>query len=153
MDSVPSWLVIFNMKQDFIKIGVVIDQLLMSDEPLFKDIFPNTELSVDLKLLTREPGRMAVGAYLDGTITHDGEDHFTFIQNASEKKKAEVTLRNPHVYLGHRINVNRKDDGTLYPTFNRPRYTKDFTFQDFCREAAEELLVVAGLVEKMTMAK
>lgn len=134
-------------------IGELLNDLLQSDEPLFKDIFPNTELSVDLKLLTREPGRMDVGAYLDGTITHDGEDHFTFIQNASEKKKVEVTQRNPHVYCGLRINVNRKDDGTLYPTFNRPRYTKDFTFQDFCREAAEELLAVAGLVEKMPMAE
>lgn len=134
-------------------IGDLLNDLLQSDEPLFRDIFPNTELSVDLKLLTREPGRMDVGAYLDGTITHDGEDHFTFIQNASEKKKVEVTQRNPHVYCGLRINVNRKDDGTLYPTFNRPRYTKDFTFQDFCREAAEELLAVAGLVEKMPMAE
>ena len=59
-----------------------------------------------------------------------------------------MTQRNPHIYVGRRINVNRKDDGTLYPTFNRPRYTKDFSFQDFCREAAEELLVVAGLVEE-----
>ena len=59
-----------------------------------------------------------------------------------------VRQRNPHVYIGIRINVNRKDDGTLYPTFNRPRYTRDFSFQDFCREAAEELLLVAGLIEE-----
>ena len=114
-------------------------------EPLH-DFFPTTELDVDLKLMTREPGRMPVSAYLDGMITHDGEDHFTFVQNASEKK--EPTPRNPHVYIGKRINVNRKDNGTLYPTFNRPGYTDDFTFQDFCREAAEELLAVAGLVGK-----
>ena len=136
------------MKHDFIKIGDLLDDLLQSDESLFNDIFPNTELSVDLKLFTREPGRMAMGAYLDGTITHDGEDHFTFIQNASEQKKVETAQRNPHVYCGLRININRKADGTLYPTFNRPRYTRDFTFQDFCREAAQELLAVAGLVEK-----
>ena len=29
---------------------------------------------------------MAVGEYLDGAITHDGEDHFTFVQNDQEKK-------------------------------------------------------------------
>ena len=114
---------------------------------LFKDFFPDTHLDVDLKFLTREPGRMPVGAYLDGAITHDAEDHFTFIQNDSEKKNLVVNQRNPHVYVGKRINVNRKEDGTLYPTFNRPRYTKDFTFLDFCREAAEELLAVAGLIE------
>lgn len=143
------------MKPDFIKIflGVAKQEELQSEERqyekfLFKDIFPTTEAGVDVKLFKREPGRMNVGAYLEGTITRDGEYHYTFIQDASEKKKVEVTQRNPHVYSGLRINVNRKDDGTLYPTFNRPRYTKDFTFQDFCREAAEELLAVAGLVQE-----
>lgn len=115
---------------------------------LFKDLHPDTHLDVDLKLLTREPGHMPVGAMLDGTITHDKEDHFIFIQNDPEKKKVLVTMRNPHVYLGKSINVNRKDDGTLYPTFNRPQYTDSFTFQDFCREAAEELLAVGGLLGK-----
>lgn len=115
---------------------------------LFKNLHPDTHLDVDLKLLTREPGHIPVGAMLDGAITRDEVNHFCFIQNAPEKKKVLVTMRNPHVYLGKRINVNRKDDGTLYPTFNRPQYTESFTFQDFCREAAEELLAVAGLVEE-----
>lgn len=115
---------------------------------LFKNLHPDTHLDVDLKLLTREPGHIPVGAMLDGPITRDEVNHFCFIQNNPEKKKVLVTVRNPHVYLGKRINVNRKDDGTLYPTFNRPQYTESFTFQDFCREAAEELLAVAGLVEE-----
>lgn len=117
-------------------------------EILQKKLYPTTELDVDLKLITHEPGRMPIGAYLDGAITHDEEDHFTFIENDAEKKRLVVTQRNPHIYVGRRINVNRKDDGTLYPTFNRPRYTKDFSFQDFCREAAEELLMVTGLIEE-----
>lgn len=115
---------------------------------LFKDFYPDTHLDVDLKLITREQGRMPVGGFLDGAITRDGENHFCFFQNDAEKKRLVVTQRNPHVYLGKSINVNRKDDGTLYPTFNRPSYTKDFSFQNFCREAAEELLVVAGLIEE-----
>ena len=53
---------------------------------------------------------------------HDEEDHFTFVQNDSEKKKEKVVQRNPHVYEGTYINVNRKKDGTLYPTFNRPQF-------------------------------
>ena len=139
------------------KLGEILqDYLKNSNEPLavayrarlFKDIYPHNELGVDLKLLRREPGCMPVGAMIDGTIVHDDEVHFTFIQNDPEKKKVVVTMRNPHVYVGKRINVNRKDDGTLYPTFNRPSFNEDFTFQDFCREAAEELIVVAGLVEK-----
>ena len=115
---------------------------------LFKDFFPDTHLAVDLKMMTREPGRMPVGAMIDGAITHDDEDHFTFIQNNLKNRKLVVTMRNPHIYLGKFINVNRKDNGTLYPTFNRPQYTESFTFQDFCREAAEELLAVGGLIEE-----
>lgn len=114
---------------------------------LFKDFYPDTHPGIDLKLITHKPGHMPVGAYFDGAITRDGEDHFSFIQNDDEKKKMVVTPRNPHIYLGKRINVNQKNNGMLYPTFNRPHYTKDFSFQDFCREAAEELLIVAGLVE------
>ena len=72
-----------------------------------KGFYPNTELGIDLKLMTKEPGRMAVGEYLDGAITHDEEDHFTFVQNDQEKKMQKVVQRNPHVYEGTFINVNR----------------------------------------------
>lgn len=106
--------------------------------------YPNTELGIDLKLMTKEPGRMAVVEYLDGAITHDGEDHFTFVQNDSEKKKDKGVQRNPHVYEGTYINVNRKKDGTLYPTFNRPQFSEHFTFQDFCQGAADELRIISG---------
>ncbi len=36
----------------------------------------------------------------------------------------------------------------LYPTFDRLQHTESFTFNDFCPEASQEHLVVAGLVEK-----
>ncbi len=109
-----------------------------------KGFYPNTELGIDLKLLTRKSGRLTDGEYLDGVITHDGEDHFTFVQNDSEKKKEKVVQRNPHVYEGTYINVNRKKDGTLYPTFNRPQFSERFTFQDFCQGAANELRIISG---------
>lgn len=137
---------------------VIIDDILFSNEhplgtgyqqrKLFKDLYPNTELAIDLKLITCQPGRMSVGTYLDGVITRVSENGFCFFQNNEEKKRLMLTPRNPHIYTGKRINVNRKENGMLYPTFNRPSYTKDFSFQDFCREAAEELLIVAGLIEK-----
>ena len=126
-----------------ILILIIIMSKLVRKNIVVKDFYQDTQLDVDLKLISREPGRMPVGAYLDGVITRDGEDHFCFIQNDDDKKRLVVTQRNPHVYLGKRINVNRKDDGSLYPTFNRPRY---ISFKNFCREAAEELIAVAGLV-------
>lgn len=116
----------------------------------FRDrmVYPTTELGINLKLMTREPGRMNVGDYHAGIIMCDGDVHFTFLENAFEKKKMSVTQRNPHIYEGKMININRKDDGRLYPTFNRPHYSPGFTFQHFCVEAAEELMAVAGLLEK-----
>lgn len=120
---------------------------------LFKNIHPNTELGVDLKLFTRTLGRMNIGEIRPGAITRDGENHYTFFEDALKKKIDSSTKRNPHVLQLDRINVNRKDDGTLYPTFNRPRYSDDFTFQDFCREAAEELLIVAGEFDKLGLVK
>ena len=117
------------------------------DDRLFRGYYPDTHLDIDLKLITRKPGRMHVGEYINCLLTRDAEDHFEAVETASEKKQT-AERRNPIVYLGTCINLHRKADGTIYPTFNRPRYTADFTFADFCREAAEELLVVAGLVEK-----
>lgn len=96
---------------------------------------------------------MNIGEYRPGAITRDGENHYTFFEDALKKKIDSSTKRNPHVLQLDRINVNRKDDGTLYPTFNRPRYSDDFTFQDFCREAAEELLIVAGEFDKLGLVK
>lgn len=123
---------------------VLNDNMNESSGKAGKGFYPNTELGIDLKLMTKEPGRMAVGEYLDGAITHDGEDHFTFVQNDQEKKKEKVVQRNPHVYEGKYINVNRKKNGTLYPTFNRPQFSERFTFQDFCQGAADELRIISG---------
>ena len=117
------------------------------DDRLFRGYYPDTHLDIDLKLITRKPGRMHVGEYINCLLTRDAEDHFEAVETAPEKKQT-AEQRNPIVYLGTCINLHRKADGTIYPTFNRPRYTADFTFADFCREAAEELLVVAGLVEE-----
>ena len=112
---------------------------------LFRDFFPDTHLCVDLKLITRKPGRMRVGAYINCMLKRDGEYHFTAVETASEMKKKAV--RNPHLFRGKCINVVRKDNA-LFLTFNRPAFDETFTFTDFCREAAEELQVVAGLVEE-----
>ena len=123
---------------------VLNDNMNESSSKAEKGFYPNTELGIDLKLINRKPGRLGIGEYLDGVITHDGEDHFTFVQNDSEKKKDKVVPRNPHVYEGTYINVNRKKDGMLYPTFNRPQFSERFTFQDFCQGAANELRIISG---------
>lgn len=120
-------------------------KISLSDQ-LFSYYHPDTHLCVDLKVIRHEPGRMPVGAMLPGIIIKLDEDQFTFLQKGT--KKVPKTMRNPHVYEGARINVNINNNGALYPTFTHPRYTEDFNFQDFCREAAEELLLVASLIGK-----
>lgn len=137
-------------------VGEILNEYLeKSDEPLavayrerlFRDIFPDTHLCVDVKTYLRD--RVArVGKAYRGVMVRDGKEHFSFFQNAFERK---VTPRNPSVYSGRRINVHRAASGAFYPTFNRPRLTDAFTFSDFCQEAAEELLYVARLVKEETM--
>lgn len=128
----------------------ILSEMFSSNSPLARGyrhhqtVYPNTEPCIDLKLLTRQPGRLPVGDYIDGAITRDDEDHFLFIENATDKKRNEVLRRNPHVYEGVYINIKRKPDGTLYPTFNRPRFDEQFTCRDFCHGAAEELLQVVN---------
>lgn len=136
-------------------IGDIMGDMLQSDSPFavayrqhHATVYPNTEPCIDLKLLTRQPGHIAVGDYLDGTLTRDGDEHYLFIENATDKKRQTATQRNPHIYEGRFINVNRKPDGTPYPTFNRPQFTADFAFKHFCLAAAEELLAVAGIISE-----
>jgi hypothetical protein len=127
-------------------IGSVIEEMLNENE-LFRDIFPQSEFGVDLKLMTRRQGRMKMGDCLSGMITRDGGFHYTFIENDNDRQ-VKVAVPNPHIYRGKYINVNRGKDGRLYPTFKRPVYTRDFNFRDFCLHAAEELKMALGFVEK-----
>lgn len=103
-------------------------------------LYPNTELGVDLKLVTQE--RMKLGEYLDGMITRDGEDHFTFVENDTEQRKAE--RRNPSIYMGQWINVKRRADGTVYPTFKRTKGIGAGKLGDYAVNTTCELLMVVG---------
>ena len=105
----------------------------------------HAEPCIDLKLLTRHRGRLPIGGYLGGTIVHDGENHYSFVEIAREGRWVPQQ-RNPHIYEGRFVNVNRRPDGTLYPSLTRPPYTEVFTFRHFCLAAAEELRMVAGMI-------
>ena len=136
-------------------IGEVWDQMIQGNSPFavayrqHKDkdkdeLHVNTELCVDLKLLTRQPGPVPRGAYLSGIIVRDADYHFRFIENATPwKAPYAATQRNPLVYRGRFVNVHRRGDGTLYPTFNRPPLTPSFTSRHFCLAAAKELVTVS----------
>ena len=105
----------------------------------------NTELCIDLKTILTSDRRARMRKDYLGVLTRDGREHFTFIEDAQERKLAR---RYPMIYKGYCINVTCRPDGTLCPHFRLPQYTRFYTFRDFCREAAEELLMMAGLVEE-----
>lgn len=116
----------------------------------------NTHLCVNLKTRLVSDKQMVQGKSYRGVLRYDVtiedflyDEHFTFTEN----QVSTDGKRNPCVYKGKCVNVHQQADGSLYPTLKRPRFTVDYTFKDFCREAAEELTAVAGLVEKKQMAE
>lgn len=105
-------------------------------------LYPNTETCVDLRTQLQEQGPMELGEMLHGMIVRDGEDHFTFTEDAAERRKAE--RRNPTIYMGQWINVKRRADGTVYPTFKRTKGIGAGKLGDYAVNTTCELLMVAG---------
>lgn len=111
-----------------------------------KNLHTNTDLCVDLKTTLISDRIAKLGKNYQGMLKHDQDYHYTFIETASEKKKSNH--RTPLVYEGKCVNVHLKDDGTLFPTLNRPQFNERLSFVDFCTEAAAELFVVSNHLGK-----
>ena len=105
-----------------------------------KKLYPDTHLCVDLKLWTLRPGRMAEDTQMDGMLTRDSGDHFTFHERGILRRLVPTReKRNPHVFEGTYITITRRDDGTLRLNF---RSLKQDTFLDingFALEVANEI--------------
>jgi hypothetical protein len=100
-------------------------------------MFTNTEICVDLKLVTRKSGATRMGTNLNGNLVHDKEYHYTFTEEASERKDYP---RNPHVFIGRFITITRWKDGSLHPNFRPIPMEKNFSAFDYARGVANELL-------------
>ena len=111
--------------------SVVLEDFFRSNEPLARayreHLFPSTEPCCQLKVLTREPGRMPVGAYLKGFITHDRESHFTFTETPLQAARK----RNPRVFDGEFITVTVWDDGSLHPNFKAMKMDEGFSISGY----------------------
>lgn len=130
-------------------LGDILNGVLQSDSPLAVTCrthrftyWRTTEPCIDLKLFIRHEGRLNQGERLKGVLTRDGDGHYLFVESLPEKKRA-AAQKPVHVYRGHYINVTRRRDGELRPSFTVPAYTQAFTFKYFCLKAAEELLEIA----------
>lgn len=82
---------------------------------LFHNLFPNTELGMDIKLLTRKPGRLPVGEALSGALTRDGETHMTFVEGAKAVRVPQK--RYPKPYDGVLLSFTQREDGTYRCNF------------------------------------
>ena len=111
----------------------------------------NTHLCVNVKTRLVNDKRMVPGKTYRGTLKYDVtiddflyEEHFTFteIPHSTDGK------RNPKIYEGVCVIVHQSEDGSLYTTFKKPRFTVDYTFQDFCRKASRELAQLPCLIEE-----
>ena len=91
---------------------------------------------------------MDIGEHKIGMITRDANDHYLFVENAVERKKATTVMHNPRMFKGECINVRLKADGTPYVTLRRPTYEGTEGFTWFCRKAAQELLTMADAFER-----
>ena len=108
-------------------------------------LYTNTELNVDLKLMTQQPGRMPVGAYLNGGIRRDGEEHYTF----TETQPGGTSRRNPHVFEGQHITITRRSDGSLRPNFKEMHIGAGFRIDSYALAVMNELRYgLKGLVEE-----
>ena len=114
------------------------------DDQLFKTIYPNTELGVDLKLFTRTPGRLMIGKDYSGVLARDEEYHYTFVEipGCSFSHK-----RNPHVFEGRYITVTRRDDGTYRLNFRPVKMGRRFSIDRYAAGVSGEIRkALKGLV-------
>lgn len=132
--------------------SVLLEEFFQSNKPLAFayrkwQVFPNTELDVDLKLLTHEPGRMRVGTLLNGVLARDSEEHFSFYEDALEKGTPK---RNPHVFCGEFITVTRWSDGSYHPNFKPTKIGgRGFNLESYAFGVACELReALKGLIEE-----
>ena len=117
-------------------------------DALARQVFKWFHPGAVLWIYTRECLPMPVGSFMKGRLSRISRSEFIFEQGMPERPKAPQP-RNEMVYQGLRLNVHRDARGNLYPTLGKPALTADFTYENFCEEAAEELLRVKDLEKRL----
>lgn len=84
---------------------------------LFRDLFPNTELGMDVKFLTRKPGRLPIGETIAGFVTRDSDTHITIIEGDVATPAKVAHKRNPKPYDGELLTYTQREDDTYRSNF------------------------------------
>lgn len=126
------------------RLSEVLDEYFASNSPLARayreHLFPHTELNVDLKLLTREPGRMPEGKCLEGILAHDKEDRYVF----TEMPLQAARRRNPQVFNGRYITVTQRRNGTYRVNMKPVEIGGGFDVDGYALGVCNELLLALG---------
>lgn len=151
-------------------IGEIVRDLLQSNEPLavaFRkylaektggceaqegpdgeprlDLYPHTELCVDLKLDMRTPGKPQIGELMAGILVRDAYDHYSFMENATAKSK--TVKRKSHLFRGAYFNL-LTDGKSFTISVNHVQKQTLAGLAEICGRAADELYMLKGLIER-----
>jgi hypothetical protein len=111
----------------------------------------NTHLCVNVKTRLVNDKQMVPGKTYRCTVKRDVvcEDYlYDELFTVTGIPPSTNGKRNPKIYEGKCVNVHQRADGSLYPTLKQPRFTVDYTFQDFCKQASRELANLPCLLEE-----
>lgn len=109
------------------------------------DLYPHTELCVDLKLDMRTPGKPQIGELMAGILVRDAYDHYSFMENATAKSK--TVKRKSHLFRGAYFNL-LTDGKSFTISVNHVQKQTLAGLAEICGRAADELYMLKGLIER-----
>ena len=115
-------------------------------------LYPDTHLCVDLKVVSRKPGHMYVTASKGGVLQRDGEDHFTFFEDAlfeDASVRSAARRRTSYLFRGRYISLTLCADGSLRLNFRRVPMGRGFRVERYALGVYNEICqALCGLVEE-----
>ena len=105
----------------------------------------NTEICVNVKTILRNDIFAKPDKTYAGLLTHDMEDHYTFIETIPPA----TGKRNPQVFNGKFVTITRMSDGTYHPNFKPVKIGANFNVKAYALCVYLELnRALKGLVEE-----
>ena len=87
----------------------------------------NTEICVNVKTILRNDIFAKPDKTYAGLLTHDMEDHYTFVETCSPSARK----RNPQVFNGKFVTITRRSDGTYHPNFKPVKIGANFNVKAY----------------------
>ena len=106
----------------------------------------NTEICVNVKTILRNDIFAKPDKTYAGLLTHDMEDHYTFVETCSPSARK----RNPQVFNGKFVTITRRSDGTYHPNFKPVNIGAGFNIRKYALGVCIEMTnALNGLIEEV----